>query len=154
MSGAAANWHRMAFAILENGLRHQNSDVKLWSDMRALQDVMTNGGGTAIEVSNSVLQGYNIIAWLKTQRERFDTVTCEQGNGKTSVHFSHSITDHLTEVQQRGVEYRHEMRPKMAKEWLARWADSCIDGNSNFKRFLLAQRTTEDIALAMKEKEQ
>jgi len=151
MSGAAANWHRMAFSILEDGIRHKDKDVKLWSDMLALQDIMANGGGTAVEVSNTVIQGYHVVNWLKSQNNGFDAGTCGQGDARTSIHFSHSITDHLKDVDEKGVHYRHEMRPKLAKEWLAEWAKSCIDESSPFKDFLLSQRPTDDIISSLKD---
>ena len=80
MSGSKQEWTRMAFAILENGLKHSKTD-NMWSDMLAIIDMRTE---QAYQLRDIVAEGQDIL--LKHGWAEHD---CASTLRKKAIHFSH-----------------------------------------------------------------
>merc|ERR1712150_117401 len=116
MSGKSEEWTRMAFAILENGLAHQNE--KHWTDMFALMDLRWTGN--VFKWSDDVVNGKTVLIGRDWTEE-----DCKATNGKRGVHFSHDamLRGDLSHLD--GIDQHANQRPLVVQHWMERWNKVC-----------------------------
>ena len=107
MSGSASKWERLAFNLLENGLKHPGE--RIWSDMYAMIDLRYS---SFYQIQDAVIKFGNSNEYLNPS-------DCEQIQEKVAIHFSHHG---LKEIKKKASD-----RPTIAKEWLQEWRSSCLD---------------------------
>ena len=106
MSGSAVKWERLAFALLESGIRHP--DERLWSDMFAM-----------IDIRDSSLYKLNDSVIKFGASDDANPSRCDKIRNKVAIHFSHHG---LKEVQKSAND-----RPDVARQWLQDWKASCSE---------------------------
>lgn len=130
MSGRAEEWTRMAYALLENGIRNTNANDNnnnnaaesetMWSDMLALIDMRNEN---KYQVHDAVLEGHKVLL------ERDWTVAdCDLTETKEAVHFSHEALKlgYLPPGE------TAENRPDIIRRFLSKWKELC--GNQMEKK--------------------
>ena len=120
MSGSSSEWERMAFAILENAMKHQN--VVMWTDMFALMDLRHQGD--VYKWSDAVIPGQDVLLGRKWELHDCKELTPP---GKKAIHYSHdAITEgNVTDILGSNKDAPNH-RPEIISHWIAMWEATCL----------------------------
>jgi len=105
MSGSQSEWERLAFSIIDNGLKHP--EERLWSDMLALIDLKRQSEDEYI-LHDLVLGGFD---------RDWTAELCHETEQNVAVHFSHS------DARKSG--HSFEERPDVSRNWIKNWKSAC-----------------------------
>jgi hypothetical protein len=114
MSGSESEWTRMAYAILENGLKHAKTE-NMWSDMLAIIDMRAD---KAYQLRDIVAEGQDVL--LKHGWSESD---CKATQTKKAIHFSHEA---LRKGYIRPGETAED-RPYIIRRFLQKWHNVCTE---------------------------
>ena len=122
VSGSREEWDRMAFAILENGLKQDASKVKHWTDMFALMDLRFDN---VYKVQDDVVDGQYVLLgkeWVSND--------CQITSGKRGVHFSHASMENGDASYIKDGKTVASDRPYVITNWLGQWKSACLSSQS------------------------
>mmetsp|Transcript_23652 Transcript_23652/g.55081 ORF Transcript_23652/g.55081 Transcript_23652/m.55081 type:complete len:170 (-) Transcript_23652:245-754(-) len=115
MSGRHEEWTRMAYALLDNGMKNAKSGESMWSDMLALIDMRNDDAYT---IHDAVLEGQEVLldhGWTPKD--------CNITAHKKAIHFSHESMKlgYLNPGE------TAEDRPDIIRRFLMHWKQACGD---------------------------
>lgn len=127
ISGSPEEWDRLAMELIHNAYLHR--DERFWSDMFALHDIYVSSGKTIYMMEHGVTPAQVVM-----RKHGIEPRTCLRTQSRYAIHFSHyaiengnmeaaNITESATLIN-----IKPEHRSSIAKEWLRRWRELCIDG--------------------------
>lgn len=112
MSGRADEWTRMAYALLDNGVKNAGTET-MWSDMLALIDMRNDH---AYNVFDAVLEGQEVLL-----KRDWTVADCNTTATKQAIHFSHEALKlgYLPPGE------TAEDRPTIVHRFLTTWRQLC-----------------------------
>lgn len=116
VSGTANEWFRLAKMQVENAKSH--SMEPHWSDMKALQDIYAQSGGTFYKMMENVIMGDGILRNKEIERD-----TCMWLQTKLAVHFSHHAM-HRTGRWKTPLESAKHRAP-VGRNWILQYRQAC-----------------------------
>lgn len=122
VSGSREEWDRMAFAILENGLKQDASKIKHWTDMFALMDLRFDN---VYKVQDDVVDGQYVLLG-----KEWESNDCQITSGKRGVHFSHAAMENGDASYIKDGKTVASDRPYVISNWLEQWKFACLTSQS------------------------
>ena len=112
LSGRSDEWTRMAYALLDNGLKNSGSE-SMWSDMLALIDMRND---KAYRIHDAVLEGQDVLL-----QHGWTPQDCNVTKHKKAIHFSHEAMrlGYLNPGESA------EDRPDIIRRFLTHWNQAC-----------------------------